>query len=393
MAALEQGDEMKSELTEQLSVLLKEHGAPTLLRAMSASARGLAEEAPDEPRWLNAFLSAEQAAEALECDDGESSIEDEDEEDESDAPAETSAPLAPAARTEPAPSTQNEGDSTMKRDIPTPELVTHWRILRVVDGEGETERQCWGTEGVMHEEWPVRELSTETIRSRWGSGRYVLYWYSYRDGKLFPMGGGRKVHLVDRPTEPRATERPAGAARIPAPREVAPVAPSASGGSGELLAALAAMRNRSGSAGADVASMLQLLAFMEERQERARQAHQHEARIAEERHRADLEVQIERERLATKERIAHIEASAQVQARGRGGIDQQALVEALKEALSPADEGEESTPMTGLAAGSSDLAKIVDAVKEMLAPVLTAFVAKVMSDPSALPGAYKPSGT
>ena len=378
MAALEQGDEMKSELTEQLSVLLKEHGAPSLLRAMSASARGLAEEAPDEPKWLNAFLSAEQAAEALECDDEESSIEDEDEEDESDAPAETSAPLAPAARTEPAPSTQNEGDSTMKRDIPTPELVTHWRILRVVEGGGETERQCWGTEGVMHEEWPVRELSTETIRSRWGSGRYVLYWYSYRDGKLFPMGGGRKVHLVDRPTEPRA----AGPARIPAPPEVAPVTPSASG---ELLAALAAMRPNPGGSGTDMTAIVQLLAIMGEQQDR-------QARLAETRFQAEREIMMERERLAAKERLAQIEAGAHVQARGRGGIDQQALVEALKEALAPADDDEDSTP-TALAAGSSDVAKIVEAVKEMLAPVVTAFVAKVMSDPSALPGAYKPSGT
>ena len=392
MAALEQGDEMKSELTEQLSVLLKEHGAPTLLRAMSASARGLAEEAPDEPRWLNAFLSAEQAAEALECDDGESSIEDEDEEDESDAPAETSAPLAPAARTEPAPSTQNEGDSTMKRDIPTPELVTHWRILRVVDGEGETERHCWGTEGVMHEEWPVRELSTETIRSRWGSGRYVLYWYSYRDGKLFPMGGGRKVHLVDRPTEPRATERPAGAARIPAPREVAPVAPSASGGSGELLAALAAMRN---DWGAPAPTWRRCSSSSRSWRSGKRGAAGPPARSA---HRGGAAPcgsrGPDRARAARHEGAHRAHRSERAGAGSRARRHRsQALVEALKEALSPADEGEELTPMTGLAAGSSDLAKIVDAVKEMLAPVLTAFVAKVMSYSSALPGAYKPSGT
>ncbi len=279
--------------------------------------------------------------------------------------------------------------------LPRRKDVTHWRVYRISEDGKKGTPLKWGINGRLLSEWPIKELSVETVRNRWGAGRYDLRWFGVdEEGNTVTLGRGKPLHLVELPDEPRATERPAEASRIPAPPVESPSSPRASG---ELLA-LAAMRNQTGGRCPDMASMLQLRAFMEERQDRARQVQQHEARLAEERHRADLEVQIERERLATKERIAMIEANAQVQARGRAAsaVDPEALAEAIgrkvQEAIAGDGDGDDDGS-TALAAGSSDLAKIVDAIKETLAPLLTVIVTKVMNEPAGLPGAYKPSGS
>ena len=379
VAAPERGDEMKDaiDLTERLRALLEEHGATALLRAISASSRGIAEKADDQVTWLNASLAADVAAESLE--NGCGFAENEDEEDETsddddpdDTPNETSAPEpAGAARPDRAP-TPNEGASMMKRDIPTPANVTHWRVQRRVDG-ADNQAMSWGTNGVMLEQFPIRDLSYDTIRSRWGAGKYVIYWFGPRDGenrsKILPMGGGIKVHLVDPPAEAPAPPR----------SEV----PAASGSSSELLAALSALRPPNPSTtppvggGTDMAVVLQVLAFMEDSRER-------QARAAEARLQAEREIMMERERLASKERIAQLEANAHAAARGGGrGVDTEALAEVIGRKVQEVIEGSgDDDDSAALATRPSDVATIANALKETIAPLVTMFIQNAMTKPS-----------
>jgi len=282
--------------------------------------------------------------------------------------------------------------------LPLRKDVTHWRARRVSEDRKVSTPLVWGDDGVEVSEWPIKELSVDTLRGRWGAGRYVLYWFGPRGegGKRMPMGGSRMIHLLERPGDPRASEG-GEATHVAAP---SPVVPSASG---ELLA-LAAMRSQA-AGGGDMAAMLQLLAFMDERQERQRQAQAQEGRLAAERYRADLEVMLERERLATKERIAQIEATAHAQARGaRGGpaLDPEVLAEAIGRRVQEAitsdddDDGQDASPATTLAAAApSDLATMVNALKETLAPLLAVLATKLVNDPAggpATPAAYQPRG-
>jgi hypothetical protein len=144
--------------------------------------------------------------------------------------------------------------------------------------------------------------------------------------------------------------------------------------------------------------MLQLLAFMDERQERQRQAQAHEARLAAERYRADLDLQRERERLASQERIAQIEANAKVQ--GRGGhspFDPEVLAEAIGRRVQEAmtSDEDDAPPTTSLAVPQppSDLATMVNALKETLAPLMAVLATKFVSEPTVgapLPASYQP---
>jgi hypothetical protein len=404
-----------TKLDEQLRALLDEHGAADLLRAMSASARGLAETHPDdEDEWIDAAAAAAQAAEALVDGEDAAAVEDGEDDEESEsgdegegeggAPLEaitSNAPAPSVRRHEPTPPSPNEGAMKDYAILPRRKDVTHWRARRVSEDGKKNSPLVWGDDDAIVErgEWPIKELSAETLLARWGEGWYVLQWFGLReDGKMRPLGRGNPVHILARSDDPPASERTlGGAARVPAPPPAAaPAGPSASG---ELLA-LAAMRNQAGGRGGDMASMLQLLAFMDERQERARQVQQQEARLAAERYRADAEVQIERERLATKERIAMIEANAQVQTRGRGGaMDPEAFAEAIGRKLqevmpAPADDEEDTAPTT-LAPGPTDYVTTINALRETLAPFLAALATKLTTDPPAgspLPNPYKPRG-
>ena len=96
--------------------------------------------------------------------------------------------------------------------------VTHWRARRVSEDRKVSTPLVWGDDGVEVSEWPIKELSVDTLRGRWGAGRYVLYWFGPRGegGKRMPMGGSRMIHLLERPGDPRASEG-SEATRIPAP--------------------------------------------------------------------------------------------------------------------------------------------------------------------------------
>lgn len=61
---------------------------------------------------------------------------------------------------------------------PVPAGITHWAIYR---REGETSmRQSWMSPGeaMAKTEWPIAELSPETIRERWGDGVYQIAWFA-----------------------------------------------------------------------------------------------------------------------------------------------------------------------------------------------------------------------
>ena len=339
VTALE-GEEMEDAngLTEQLRALLEQHGPAELLRAVSAGARELAEKSPHREDALIAVAAATaQVAEAL-ADDG-SVVEDDDnaaEHDDGDAGDESPAKASP--RHEPPSPSPNEGASMKSSVIVPPRKdVTHWRVRRLSEDRKKSTPLFWGADGVEACEWPLKELSIDTLRHRWGPGRYVIFWFGRNEeGQSVALGRGNPINLLELPGEaPRVPER-SGAVRVPAPPEVGPSKPSASG---ELLA-LAAMRSQAGAG--DMSAMLQLLAFMDERQERARQVQAQESRLAAERYRADLEVMLERERLASKERIAQIEATAQATVRGArsaGGLDVEMLGEVIgrkvTEAIAP----------------------------------------------------------
>ncbi len=138
------------DLTERLRALLEEHGPSTLLRAVSESSRGIAEKADDQVTWLNASLAAEVAAESLEhgadLADHEEEATDDDDDEADGAPneARTSGPTATAVRPDPVQPTPNDGASMMKRDIPVPANVTHWRVQRRVEGADKIQKPCRG---------------------------------------------------------------------------------------------------------------------------------------------------------------------------------------------------------------------------------------------------------
>jgi hypothetical protein len=274
--------------------------------------------------------------------------------------------------------------------VPPRKDVTHWRARRISEDKKKSTPLFWGVDGVEACEWPLRELSIETLRHRWGAGRYVIFWFGRNEeGQSVALGRGNPINLLELAAGAEPPARP-GAVRVPAPPEVT-AKPSAGG---ELLALAALGRGQGG--GRDLSETLQLIAFIREGEERARQQQAQESRAAAERYRADLEVMIERERLASKERIAQIEATAQVTTRNaRAGFDVESLGEVIgrkvQEAIAPLlpDEDEGSTPAPAMAPASSDVATIVNAIKEAFAPAIAAVATKLMEQPQSFP---RPTG-
>ena len=127
-------------------------------------------------------------------------------------------------------------------------------------------------------------------RSASGGGRIggafvVQFIHSDTNGQRRPCGRSRVPHLTPPPPPPKQDAAP--------PLAIAPFAPQ-HGGSGDD----------------SFKQMLSLLAYMQDRDEKMRASAREEARIAIERLRADNELQMERERVASKERLAQLEVSA-----------------------------------------------------------------------------------
>lgn len=90
-----------------------------------------------------------------------------------------------------------------------PIAVLYWRCFRV-SGDQKTPCRFAHDDGVEIAEWPIADLSLETIRARWGTGSYKMQWLGERDGKRVPLGWSKIVTL----TTPKRAEVAPQPARV-----------------------------------------------------------------------------------------------------------------------------------------------------------------------------------
>jgi hypothetical protein len=171
--------------------------------------------------------------------------------------------------------------------------ATHWRVKRIgLNGAWEplTHPLPDGTLAVS--EWPITELTPDTLRDRWGAGTFQIVWYG-------PGENGRLRHITQ-----------SGTIKVLPPAVVAPVAapaaPAARDGFGEVERALVMMQSlsqltstlvRPPQAAPESEELRRVVGELAEM--RARLEAEAAQRIVEERHRAEL---AERDR-----RIAQLE--------------------------------------------------------------------------------------
>ena len=152
----------------------------------------------------------------------------------------------------------------------------------------------------------------------------------------------------------------------------------------------------------NVTHVLSLLAFLEERSEKARAAVAADAKLQQERYRTDVDLLIERERLASKERIAQLEAQSR-NARAPVQPDPEASAQRTREIVreeirnamqmmptrgyrdyehneDEEDDNEGSPPSRGLGDGGEVVAAIRE-LKEGLAPFVPLLLAKFGPQP------------
>jgi hypothetical protein len=262
--------------------------------------------------------------------------------------------------------------------------VTHWRCRRIDEDGGKGSTLFWNDGGLVEtNEWPIKTFTPQVLLDRWGPGRYVVQYICDDEGVRKPLGRSRVVSVT----------LPTSAAPSPAPEGKAPSAPG-------LSSVLPALQTGDG----NLSTVFSLLAYLEDRNERTRTDAAAEARYAieramaetkaaqersaqeikaaQEKYRADLEFQLERERLASKERIAQIEAQGRVPATRGEKIDQEALAlrirdlvdESVRDALDErGDDVDEAAPPAAMDQGTA----LVTAFKEMLAPILPIVIAKL----------------
>jgi hypothetical protein len=147
--------------------------------------------------------------------------------------------------------------------------ATHWRCKRL-EGDRRQTLLFWGENDVEESEWPIDSLALETIRERWGGGRYVVEFYGTNGaGARVQRGKSSIVHLSE----------------VEQVVEV-PKAPPASAVPAALVPALPA--------GGDLQTVISLLAFLEDRNEKSRAAAAADAKVSLERYRVDVEAQLQR---------------------------------------------------------------------------------------------------
>ena len=243
--------------------------------------------------------------------------------------------------------------------------ATHWRCRRLDEEGGRKGTSLfWGEgDGVEVSEWPIKTCTAETIIERWGPGRYVVdYMHIDASGRRRPRGTSRVLHVTARTPK---TAQPPVQMQAPTgiPTLVAPIA------SHDQL----------------YSQMFSMLAYLEDRTDKARAVAAAEAKTAQERYRADLEFQLERERLASKERIAQIEAQTRLTPIRGSHFDPETLAQRIgeivgdkvQEALETDDDA--ATALTAPAVPPDNTAAIVNALKDTLAPILSLVVAKLAS--------------
>jgi hypothetical protein len=120
--------------------------------------------------------------------------------------------------------------------------------------------------------------------------------------------------------------------------------------------------------------MVSLFTYMQRHDETLRAAAREEARLANDRYKADVELMMERDRLASRERIAQIEATARTAGRavGAGELDAELLAQRIGEVvgakLEEVYESEDDAPPAP-ASDASHLATIAGFLQN-LGPVL-----------------------
>jgi len=72
-----------------------------------------------------------------------------------------------------------------------PDGVVEWKIKRLDEGsDNQGVNMRWPDErNIVHAAWPLAQFSLESVRSRWGAGRYRVWWLRRNEnGALIPAG-------------------------------------------------------------------------------------------------------------------------------------------------------------------------------------------------------------
>jgi hypothetical protein len=235
--------------------------------------------------------------------------------------------------------------------------ATHWRCKRI-EGDRRQTLLFWGDNDVEESEWPIDTLSLEIIRDRWGGGRYIVEFYGTNGaGARVQRGKSSIVHLreieqvIDVPNAQPAAKSSAMVPALPA--------------------------------GGDLQTVISLLAFLEDRNEKSRAAAAADAKVSLERYKVDVEAQLQRERLASQERIAQLEAMHKGIRAGSGHsapIDADALAAKIGDAVgSRVDDAlaDYEPPSDASPPAAESSAATVKALTEALAPILALVAAKL----------------
>jgi hypothetical protein len=254
--------------------------------------------------------------------------------------------------------------------------VTHWRCKHLERDKKQT-LLFWGDEDVEESEWPIETLTLGAIRQRWGAGEYIVEFYGANEQGARVMRGKSQVVRLRAPAEvlaPTAAPQPA------------PAVPPA--------------------VGTDISTVFSLMAFLEDRSEKARMAAAAEAKLAIERtlaeaklahdrYRADLDAQMERERLASKERIAQMEVLQRgVRTVPAPAVNTDELVAKLGELIETRvrDTFEEYAPESGPSSAPVEdkTAATIKSVTDALMPIVSLVAANLAPKAPPLPSALPP---
>jgi hypothetical protein len=326
-------DESTQRELSELRALLAKHGPASVLSTVGALCADEAKNrsaAEDVELWEVAATAATDAATSLaESEEGDEDSEDdhEDEEaeeddegdDEEHAPDEAQVDTdGEEVATKTKPQATERRTTTMpskdQRLGPRPADATHWGCFRV-DAGGEWTKLDMDErgDGICVSEWPLKTCTADAIAERWGDGEFIVQYYAYDEqGKRRAVGRSRKIPVRGRQTaaEPAAgATMPAAAPPAPAPAPMPVAAPQTPlGAPMDPWAVITYMRDAEARAHAEARAL----------------AHQELQRISSEtkereaRYRAEMDLQMERERLASKERIVQMELQAKSAGRSRG---------------------------------------------------------------------------
>jgi hypothetical protein len=327
----------------ELRALLVAHGPASVLSTVAALCADEAKaraDGEDGELWEVAADAANGAATALSNEDEDEGADpDEEEEEETDdeededreegeGDAETTAPAAvveecsDGGTREETPKERGRAMAKDQRLGQRSEKATDWRCFRL-EPSGDRKLLAFDAkgDGILANEWPIRTCSADLIADRWGDGQYVVQYIMVdADGKRRPVGRSRALlvqgrspiaagpPLPDEAPLPAAVPMPAPPPPPPPPAPMPVAAPQTTLGTlMDPWAVITYMRDAEARAHAEARALSH-----QELQRISGETKEREAR-----YRAEMDLQMERERLASKERIVQMELQAK--AMGRGG--------------------------------------------------------------------------